>query len=202
MKQLSFLVLLSALLLTSCGENEIEITDGEITAEVYFTGLVDGQTVTFEATALGEYQAGISQGGSLGTDNCTIDYGGFIGDFENTEGFSADFFSFYNGPCAEETDVFHDLFPVGTDYDYLMNNAGSAKGVEIQYWTNSTFYRSGNGPQDASSSFEVLESTPIESAFGKYQRIKGQFNCTVYTEGGESLTIENAEFVVDVESYF
>ena len=179
-----------------------DTTEPDPDIEFYFNALIDGEPVKLEVTPLSNNNAGISHGGSFGTDTCKIDYGGFVYNF-NTDNpsLSADFNRYYVGPCGQEPDVFPDLFQVG-GYPFYQEDQPNIPGVEIGYVDESgNYYRSGLGMQSGAS-FELTESEPDSNFFGIYQKITGTVNCTLYSELGEQLELTEGQFSFHLQSYF
>lgn len=170
----------------------------------FFRGEVDGQDIAIEVTSTNENINYLLNGGSIGIENCTIDYGGSIGDqSENPPNFSFELLSFYNGLCNEETDEFNTLFEIEEVLFYDENNHSNEKRVAIYYLTDEGEYASRVGDQ-TNSNFSITSVDEANNAFGLYQDIEATFDCTLYNIDDVSKTIEikNGSFKLNVGSYY
>jgi hypothetical protein len=194
----------TALLWTSCNpDDSMDPPDDPSTPEVefYFNAKIDGQSIKLEVTTLGNVNAGVSTGGSFGTDTCKIDYGGFLYNFNDDYPYlGADFNMHYIGSCADEGDVFHDLFPVGS-YPFYQSSDPNTPGVQIGYTSaNDVYFNSGDGPQ-SNWSFVLTDSEPESTIFGEYQKVTGTVTCTLYSDTGDVVELTEGEFSFHVEDW-
>lgn len=168
----------------------------------FFKGQLDGDAVDLSLTLSNDITNYHTHGGSLG-ETCTFDYGASIGDqFDNPPLFDFELKNIYSGECGGESDVFNGLITPST-FSYYQDGMPSSVSVTVGMTTADGYYSSQYGTQ-IGSSFEVAFSTATNNAFGKFQLLEGNVNCTLYHESDNSQTLEleNGTFKLDVASYF
>lgn len=197
MKKILLFLLLAALS-TAC-KKDSDDNDDTLTssAEFYFVGKMDGTAVRQEVTATNDVQLTSSNGGSVGSTNCTFDYGCAIGPSSGLEPyFEVDFPALFSGDCSTEGTLFHGLFRTG-DWGF-----GSTTGkVEVLYFDGTEVWSSSNGTQSGAT-FKVTRSDKLETIFGPSQTVGGTVSCQLYNAKGQSKKLENGSFLLNYEPWF
>lgn len=186
---------------TNCKKDSDNDDDPTPTADFYFQCKVDGQPQLIEWTPTNTTEIGTSNGGSVGPDSCTFDYGAFIGTFDPGSGPSGgfDLLAFFRGECGNEEALFNTLFPVGS-YGYVDENLGG-KGASIHYSPDGNeAFISSKGPQSGAQ-FAITKSEVTNDAFGLAQTITGTFSCTVYDDAGGSIALTEGRFRLQIREY-
>lgn len=210
-KNVALLALLSCVSLftfTSCNNNDDDSVDPEVTipddALYYFVGIVDGAELSIFVTLTNDNTSYHTNGASIDVQSCTIDYGGLIGNQDDTikPFFDITLKNYYQGACDDEVDTFNSLFPQ-EDVAFYDENDPGAKSVIIGFENSAGFFSSEFGDQQ-SSAFKVTKSTEENNAFGKFQTIEGEVSCRLYNQDNpaESILLENGKFIISLSAYY
>ncbi len=158
-------------------------------AEYYFIGKLDGTDTKLEVTANNDIYLTNSNGGSIGTPDCVLDYGCAVGTFEPADPyFSVDFPALFAADCSTEAAVFPTLFHTGS---WSYGDTGGK--VQVSYFDGTEIWSTSAGAQTGST-FEVTRSEDFTTIFGVSQNVDGKLSCTLFSASGASKKLEGASF--------
>lgn len=170
----------------------------------FFTGFVDGEDIDLLVTLNNELLNYHGTGGSVGINDCTLDYNASISheESETTPGFGFELLHFYQGDCDMELSVFNNIFPEGKIAYRAENDFDNQPSVVVTFEKDDISYSSLYGVQ-TNSVFEIEKSTEDNNIFGKHQLLEGKIDCTLYdVEGsGASISLVDGAFKLNVAAY-
>ena len=172
-------------------------------SEYYFLGNFGEESVLTEERGTLALIGGTNT--DSGNDFCSIGYFMAINDLFDDDHVPIIGIGFANvyvrNTFCDFEDIF-DTFPTFFDsgfYDFYEENAsGFPKGVAVSYRDkDGKDWNSSNGVQPSSSSFEITSSEAVTPnvAGNLVQKVSGKVSCTLYDASGNSIKLENGEFV-------
>ncbi len=197
MRNILFVCLLAGLFAACKKDSDSGDTNPTSTAEFYFVGKIDGTTVRQELTPSNDVELTSSNSASIGSPNCSFDYGSDIGSSVSAAPyFGVSFPGLFSGDCSDEGSVFSSLFHTGT-WAYGVTNGK----VEVHYFDGTEFWSSANGIQTGAT-FNVTKSEKIQSAFGLSQTLSGTVSCQLYNASGAVKALEGGSFALNFQPWF
>jgi len=149
-------------------------------SEYYFKGDFGGESVLTEERGSVTFLGGTNT--DAGNNLCSVGYFMAISDIFDTD--------------------YVPIVGIGFANVYLRNSncdyEGFSKGIAVAYVDmDGKEWNSTNGAQPNLSSFEIMSSESVtpSTAGNLIQKISGKVNCTLYDFNGNSIKLENAEFV-------
>lgn len=172
-------------------------------SEYYFKGDFGGESVLTEERGSVTFLGGTNT--DAGNNLCSVGYFMAISDIFDTDyvpivgiGFANVYLRNSNCDYDEIYEKFPTFFDPGTYDFYEENVSGFSKGIAVAYVDmDGKEWNSTNGAQPNLSSFEIMSSESVtpSTAGNLIQKISGKVNCTLYDFNGNSIKLENAEFV-------
>lgn len=170
----------------------------------FFTGLVDGENIDLQVTLNGDLLNYHGTGGSVGLNDCILDYSASITDEESDTrpSFGFELLHFYQGDCDMEIEVFNNIFSEGKIDYRAENDLDSSPSVVVTFEKDGISYSSLYGAQ-TNSIFEIEQSIEDNNIFGKHQLLEGNIDCMLYdVEGsGASIALVDGAFKLNVAAY-
>jgi hypothetical protein len=192
---------------TDTGGGDIDIPGGGGnvgSAEYYFKGKLNGQTLTWPVDKTEKWTEGVSSMGSIDRDTTMKAFGGMISRdifLVNLPAITI-YFKTYRRVGYEFKKELFEAFVTTGNWPYAPTSGltRDIKDIYITYSDSDKKYYDTVGDQTGST-FTVLSTTIVPEQLGIPERIKikVKFSCKLYPETGAPLTLTDAEAVVAIE---